>query len=477
MRLLPAHTSIGVKLALRYGLTLLAALSLFALGVGSLVERRINGEAELALRFQVADLVDDFHEAAKAGGRTAALEWLAARAVHRVEGAQKSLGLGIELVLLDGTRPVSVGSLEGRDFPIDRRLVAGSRASVLRAVNLGDAYAYLILTEVVDGGFIRVALSTERFAKNVDDVRRIFLWSVPVLLLVAGGAGWFLSRSALAPIARINAAAREIGSNEAGWLPTTGNGDELDRLASTLNEMVQRIRTGVDRLSRFSGNAAHELRSPLNRIVQQLDQLAAGPSGPEIETEIDAIRDEVTRMTRRIDALLRLARIEQGLLPDQAASVDMTALVDNVASFFEPESEDRGIDFVVECAPGLTLSGDAEWLSTALSNLVSNAIKFSGHGGRVRIHAVAEGTGLSVSVSDTGPGIPESESETIFERFERASGSGHVQGFGLGLPIAREIARAHGGDIRVSTKVGAGSTFTLVLPTNPRTGSRTADHA
>ncbi len=464
MRLLPARTSIGVKLALRYGFTLLAALSLFAFGVGSLVERRINGEARLALQFQVADLVDGYHEEVDRQGREAAVAWLASRAGHRVDGEQASLGLGIELILTDGTRPVSVGSLSGKALPLDRRLVAGSRSAVLRAVNLGGQYAHLSLTEAVDGGFLRTTLSTERFARNAADVRRIFLWSIPMLLLVAGSGGWFLSRGALAPIARINDAARRIGANAEGWIPTTGSGDELDRLADTLNEMVGRVRSGVDHLRRFSGNAAHELRSPLNRIMQHLDQLEGSLSGASDREDVEAIRGEVDQMTRRIDSLLRLARVEQGLLPGQLGSVDATALVENVASFFEPEAESLGMAFEVRCEPNLETSGDLEWLSTALSNLVSNAIKYGSPGGRVAIVGSLVDQCIHIAVTDTGPGLPVSEVEAVFERFERATNDHSIPGFGLGLPIAREIARAHGGDVAISTKLGHGSTFTLIVP-------------
>jgi len=471
MSILPARTSIGVKLALRYGLTLLAALSLFAFGVGSLVEGRINAEARLVLRVHVSDLVDGYEAIAADQGTAAANEWVLQRARDRIGSADRSIGLGFEVLGKDGSRLLSVGSLAGADVPIDRRLVQGQRAEMLRAVNLGREYAFLCLTEAVTGGFLRAAVSTERFARNAADVRAIFLWSIPLLLVVAGGAGWFLSRSALAPIADITAA-RRVGSDAEGFIPTHGSGDELDRLAETLNEMIGGIRAGVERLRRFSANAAHELRSPLGRILHHLDQLEASGTDPAELAAAAGIRAEVGEMNDRIEALLRLARFEQGLAPEQATETDIGLLVENVGSFFEAEAWSHGIGFEVESEPGLRVLGDASWLVSAVSNLVSNAIKYCSRGDSIVVRARAEGPDVRIDVADTGPGLEASHAETIFERFERASADHGRPGSGLGLAIAREVARAHGGEVELSTKPGRGSTFSLIIPRlAPETGA------
>ena len=169
-------------------------------------------------------------------------------------------------------------------------------------------------------------------------------------------------------------------------------------------------------------------------------------------------------MAREIEAMLRLARIEEGLSEEQRRPVDVAAAVDHVASFFDAEAEEAGARLEVAAEPGLRVLGDPEWIQTALSNLVSNAIKYGGGRGTIRVQARSEGRAVRIEVSDEGPGIPTERLEEVFERFGRAGPAGQRPGFGLGLPITREIAHAHGGRVDVTSGPRRGTTFTMTLP-------------
>lgn len=466
MRELPRRISIGTRLALQYGLALLASLVFFALLVEAQVERRISHEAQLVLRIQLVDLVDDFGERKAAAGWTEAEAWFAHHASLIAASADPSIGLGVQLLRADGSSAVAVGSLAGAEVPVDRDLLQGRRSQSYRAVNLGREHAYLTLTQRVGDGLIRVAVDTSRFSRNVEDIRRIFLVSIPLVLLVSSGAGFLLSRRAMHPISRINRVARRITSQRLhASIPTTGSGDELDELAETLNAMIERIQSGVLRLERFSANIAHELRSPLNRIRNRIEELGQHTLlASEQRVALDALRAEVETMSREIEAMLRLARFEQGLSPEQRQPIDLAELVRTVVDFFEPEAQARDLGIEFDLRAGPKVEGDEVWLRMMASNLVSNALKYSDAAGRIRVRLDQQGGVARITFSNSGEGIPAERLASIFERFERGPGGRREQGFGLGLPIAREIARAHGGDIGVSSQVGHGATFVVTLP-------------
>ena len=466
MTLLSGRVSIGTRLAIQYGLALLTSLVLFALLVEAQVERRISREAQILLRLQLVDLVDDYNDRATAGGTEQAEAWLARHAALITASADPAIGLGVELLGPDGSSIFGIGSLENVELPVDRELLRGHRDRSFRAVNLGREAPYLSLTEAVQGGLIRVAVDTTRFSDNVDDIRRTFLISIPLVLLVSCVAGFLLSRRAIRPLAEINRVARRITSqNLEASIPISGSGDELDQLAETLNAMIERIRLGVRRLGRFSANVAHELRSPLNRIRIRLDELTVQEtlSGEQREA-LETVRRDVDGLSREIEAMLQLARFEQGLSPEQRKPVELGGLVETVVDFFEPEAQARMIGIDIEIERAVEIEGEEVWLRMMLSNLVSNAIKYTRRDGHIRIALQAGPEMGRISVSDTGPGIEAEHLDSVFERFER--GTQREDGFGLGLPIALEIARAHGGDIEVRSQVGHGTTFVVTLPSS-----------
>jgi signal transduction histidine kinase len=286
------------------------------------------------------------------------------------------------------------------------------------------------------------------------------------MILATSLFGWWLVRGTLRPIARIDEAARRISASRLEErIAQTGSGDELDRLAGTLNEMMERLHAGVGQIRRFGSSAAHELRAPISRLRHRIEDALSRERDPIADEKLllETLAD-VDGIAATVRALLDLAHSEGGLDSHQVQDVPLSALLDGVADFFEPTAEARGIALHRSYPAELAVRGEPNWLRQLFANLVDNAIKFSERGGRVEIEAEEDGAGVRVRVHDYGRGIPAEERERIFDPFHRAPHGGGVAGVGLGLALARQIAVAHGGGIEVESTEGQGSTFSVHLP-------------
>jgi len=460
--------SIGAKLALRYAAAMAVTTTVFGWVVYEQVAQRINREAALLVEVSLRDLAEAYESQSREHPRERVLEWMEEHARIALHRSEPDLGLGIELLDAQGARVLAAGSLAGDEVPLPRDLLEGRREASLRAVNLGGRRAHLAAAEAVPGGFVRVAIDTTRYAENVESVRRIFLFSLPIVVVMTAAAGWYLASQSLKPIAAINATARRIGGETLReTVPVTGSGDELDALATTLNEMLGRIREGVGRMQRFNANAAHQLRTPLAALRSEVDVTLERPrTSDEYRDALGDVRETADRMAEAVDAMLRLARTEVGLDPEQRRVVDLTALLEEVLEFFQPLADERGLALVRGACETRPVLGEPTWLHQLFANLVANAVQYAGPGCRVEVSASPQRGGTLVRVADDGPGIDEESRRALFERFARGRGESGA-GFGLGLPIAREIARAHGGSIDVESEAGSGAEFRVWLPEAP----------
>ena len=458
--------SIGARWTLRYAVALAITLSLFAGVLYAAVERRINREAHLVTEIHASELLESLRTQSQEHDRERVLAWLAERIDHTVRESDPDLRLGIQYTDERGVPVASAGSLAEEAPAIPQDVLRGERRSALRAVNLGGEHAHVVSVAAAPGGFLQVAIDTKRYAENLSYVRDVIQVSLPITILVTVGVGWLLARGALAPIQRINQAARRIsGSNLDESIPTRGSGDELDQLAATLNEMMARIREGVERMRRFNANAAHELRTPLSHICGRVESVLQRPRREEeYRDALQQVLREAHELAAGVNAMLRLSQSESGLSRQQRQPVALAPLLATLVEFFQPLAEDRGISIEAGPIAPAAVDGDGSWLRQLFSNLVDNAVKYCEPGSHVRIETERRGAEVCVSVADDGPGIPPEELPEIFERFERGAGQQGRPGFGLGLPLAREIARAHGGRIEVASKPGRGTTFSVWLP-------------
>jgi len=316
---------------------------------------------------------------------------------------------------------------------------------------------------------IGVADPQRKFEGVLRAFTTVLLLSVPVILALAVGIGIWLGRRALSPVARITDGARAITEgNLSARLAVPASGDELQHLSETLNEMLARIEHSFARTTRFTADASHELRAPMTLIYTAAQHaLRRERSREDLADAMQKILRESQRTTALIDDLLQLARGDAGKEEAALAPADAAPLVREAAEQAAVMGAARDIEVTLDLGPAaLPVLADLAQLRRVLLILVDNALKYTPPGGRVRLAGQREGPEITMSVSDTGPGIASEDLPHVFERFWRADKvrSRDAGGTGLGLAIAQQIAQRHGGRLGVESEPGRGSVFTLRLP-------------
>ncbi len=306
------------------------------------------------------------------------------------------------------------------------------------------------------------------------------LFSTLLLILVPGLAlailvGSLISRRALAPVDQIIEEVREISDGRSlhRRLAVPMEKDELGRLAGTLNQMMGRLERSFAALHRFTADASHELKTPLTVVRAGVERAITTPNLPRetLETLEETLR-EAKRMAELVDALLTLARADEGLAPLHREPVDLRELVSETEETGDLLAEEGGvtIDVTTPGAP-VVLEVDKSRIRQLVLNLIENAVKYTPRGGSVRVVLAEEDGKVTLSVADTGIGIAPGDLPHIFDRFWRAdlarTRTGERPGTGLGLAICKWIAEAHGGRIDVTSRPGRGTTFTVTLPGSP----------
>ena len=303
------------------------------------------------------------------------------------------------------------------------------------------------------------------------DTRYLLLASSAAALLLAGFVGLWSARQVTKPLTELGAAADRMAHGEFSARAPDSSFSEFRELAGQFNSMAGRLEQTIaaleaDRvvLRRLIADASHELRTPLtalktfNELLQQ-DNVAE-PSA----TFIRESARQLVQLDHLTTNLLDLSRLEARLSGTNFARADVRAVVETAVWASRPlaEAKQQSVQLTVPDEPVL-LSHDAAALQRAVTNLVHNAIKFSGHQGQIQVRLSTNGTGVQIQVQDNGSGIPVTEQERVFERFYRGRDQ-KEEGTGLGLAICREIVTIHGGELTLASQVGEGSTFTIVLP-------------
>lgn len=281
---------------------------------------------------------------------------------------------------------------------------------------------------------------------------RALLWALAAVVALALATGWLLSRLVSGRIAEIDRAARGI---MAGALDRRvvlrGTGDEFDRLAGTLNAMLDRIETLVSDLRTVTDSLAHDLRSPLGRLIRHLES-AADDTIPEAarRARIDSALREAEGVLATATALLDISRIDAGIGADQFTDVPLGRIAADVADLYEAVAEENGISVTCRADQGLSVRGHDQLLALAVSNLVDNALKHAPAGSEIIITASADAGRPCLTVSDRGPGIPEVDRDRALGRFVRLDPSRGSPGAGLGLALVASVARMHGADVTLT---------------------------
>ena len=299
--------------------------------------------------------------------------------------------------------------------------------------------------------------------------RKAFRWIVVAMVVLAGLTWWFLARRVLKRIDQVSRASRRIvGGDLTGRLPVSGSGDEFDRLAGGLNDMLAKISELMKGLKEVSDNIAHDLKTPLTRLRNRLEEALSGPEDPaRYRAALEASIEESDGLIRTFDALLKIARVEAGSSTAAFEILDLEAVAEDVAELFAPAAEEEGGSVeVVENDRRYRIMGDRELIAQMLVNLIENALKYGRHDGRapdVRIWLEQTGRTASVIVYDDGPGVPEADRARVLERFTRLEASRSTPGSGLGLALVAAIVRHHKGTIELGD-ADPGLKVTICLP-------------
>jgi signal transduction histidine kinase len=316
-----------------------------------------------------------------------------------------------------------------------------------------------------DGLHLLVGRDTRELKATQQLITRALLWGVAMTLALALLGGVLMSRGMLRRIEVINQTSRQIMAGDLSQrIPIRGSGDELDQLAGNLNRMIDEIERLMDGIRHVSDNIAHDLRTPLTRMRNRLEQLQLDlDDGSPHRVQVEQGISDADQLLTTFAALLRIARIEAGGHAAAFASVDLSALVHDAAELYEALAEEKQLRFSMQADESIALEGDRDLLFQALINLLDNAVKYTPAGGEVSLQLKRTGNTADITVSDTGIGIAEHERDKVGQRFYRLESSRSTPGSGLGLSLVKAVARLHHAELLLEDNA-PGLRITLRLP-------------
>jgi signal transduction histidine kinase len=338
----------------------------------------------------------------------------------------------------------------------------GSNVAMVQVVRLPGGFRMLVGRDVGE---------REQFREIIGSA---LAWALALLIGLALLSWFFVSRRVLKRIDSLSATSRRIMAGDlSGRLEVTGTGDEFDRLADSLNAMLDRIEHLLYGLKDVSDNIAHDLKTPLTRLRNRVEAALASPESTETyRAALEATIEESDQLIKTFNALLMIARIEAGSQDAAMTEVEAGAVVRDVAELYEPVAEEKGVELTVDAPGPVTLKANRELLGQALANLVDNALKYADpaeHESRrltIVLSAKRDGDNVVLAVADNGPGIPPADRQRVLQRFVRLEESRSQPGSGLGLSLVAAVARLHHGDIELGD-ANPGLVVTLRLPINP----------
>lgn len=297
------------------------------------------------------------------------------------------------------------------------------------------------------GNYLMVAADASQLDEMSEQILRAFGWGSLVSLLLAFGGGLVLSGDLLRRVEAISRTAREIMAGHLSRrVPTRGIDDEFDRLAASLNAMLERTESSMQAMRQISNDIAHDLRTPLTRMRQRLELAQRkATTVAELRASVGDAIAEADAILATFGALLRIAQIESGAIRAGFAECDLSDLLQTVVEVYQPTADDKRQTLSAEINPHLGTFADRELLAQMLANLLENAIRHSPPGATINLTAASrDAGGIIVTLSDTGPGIPPAEYQNVFRRFYRLEASRTTPSNGLGLSLVAAIAGLHG---------------------------------
>ncbi|MBU4589835.1 MAG: heavy metal sensor histidine kinase [Candidatus Omnitrophica bacterium] len=337
-----------------------------------------------------------------------------------------------------------------------------------------DTYVVRIATRSIQSQndficYLQMGMNLARIEKTLSNYCKNILLISPMFFILSLAGGLFLARRNLKPISHIiQTVSRITVSNLKERLPMRGTGDELDGLAQTFNQMIERLDQAYQKLSQFSVDVAHELRTPVTSLIGEIEVALSRESLPkEYRTVLSSNLEELTRLMSLVNNLLFLSKNENPEQVKDRKTIELNEIAHDIAELFKPVAEETNVTLSTDILPiPIYISGDKWRIEQLISNLLDNAIRYNRPGGSVIVSLNQNERYAELIVRDTGVGISEEEQAKIFDRFYRAdpSRSWNSGGFGLGLNIVKSAVEDYSGTISVDSQLGKGSTFTIKLP-------------
>jgi two-component system OmpR family sensor kinase len=464
--------SVRVRLTLWYVSVLALVLVAFSAAVYVLLSRSLHQRVDEGLRSVVEvatkSLTHDTEE-----GQTS--EGAAQSTVAELFNPQQAIAI------FDGS-----GRLLGKNSSDDlytvlpdAELIPEQEAHLYTASEQGDDDQHRVAVQRVGippantPYIILVSQPLEAVEEELEDLREILYYVVPMVLLMAGLGGWFLARKSLAPVVAMSERARLIGAKSLDQkLPVANPRDELGQLAITFNELLARLDAAFTQQRQFMADASHELRTPLSVIRTTTGVTLDQPHHDEGEYRdaVNMIDEQARRLTRIVEDMFTLARADAGRYPLRKSRFYLDELLEEAARAASVLASGKGVSIEVVNSPEAPFYGDEDLLRQMVLNLLDNAIKHAPEGSSVGLSLTRGPGSYLIEVVDAGPGIPAEAQSLIFERFYRldtarsrstgAAGSGG----GLGLAIARWIAESHEGRLALARSGESGTAFVASLP-------------
>ena len=272
---------------------------------------------------------------------------------------------------------------------------------------------------------------------------------IPTVLLLIAAGSWALGSIALTPIEKIRRAAEHITAERLDErIPSEGPADEIGRLINVLNATFERLQGSFEQAARFSADASHQLKTPIAILRAAIDEILDEPDiSPNLREQIADLLQQTRRLSSVAENLLLLSRADTGRLGLRQTDFELRKVLEGSLEDAHILGEKSSLQIESKLPSSLPMVGDREMVALTLQNLVENAVKYNRPGGKIVVSAEKSGHGVQISVGNSGPTIPTERAPHIFKRFYRARGDEQTPGHGLGLSIARELARAHGGEL------------------------------
>lgn len=457
--------SIGVRLTLWYLAIFALAQVLFGVGMWLILRHNLYDMVDDDLESQVDDL-KNFLEAQKPDASVAKLR----EEVNESYGIEHS-GDYLEVYVETGEPIYRSEFLQAHQSALlPPEQVARTSRKSRRIEGRPFRFIFTKLNQIHGHIYtVEMGVPAEDAAETLSQFRSYLLMFAPLLLLAAAGGGYWLSRRALSPVDALVQTARAVsGTNLNSRLQKLETGDELQRLSDTLNEMLDRIESAFLRITQFTADASHELRTPISLIRTEAELgLRRSRGEAEYKESLRHILLEAERTTALIEQLLSMARADSGRETVHLEPVDLRETLQSVVDGWQQVATIRNLQFSEHLAPReVFVTGDETLLRRLIDILLDNAFKYTTSPGSVQLRLETKGEGAVISVQDSGEGIAEEDQIKIFERFYRVdqARSRAQGGAGLGLAIAQWIVMQHRGSIGVESRPGQGATFRVELP-------------